>query len=49
MIAKGHIKFNLPEDIKTQIQEYLWNNNGKDGNIGGVIIFENKPLFSEQP
>jgi hypothetical protein len=47
MIAKGHIKFTLPEEIKTQIKEYLWNNEGKDGNINGVISFENKPLFSE--
>jgi len=36
----------LPEDIKIQIQQYLWHNNGKDGNIGGIITYENKELFS---
>jgi hypothetical protein len=47
MIAKGHIKFTLPEDIKTEIQGFLWHNEGKDGNICGVMTFENKQLFSE--
>jgi len=47
MLAKGHINFTLPEDIKTAIQAHLWHNEGKDGNIGGVMSYENKPLFSE--
>jgi len=47
MLAKGHIDFTLPEDIKTEIQGHLWHNDGKDGNIGGVMSYENKPLFSE--
>lgn len=40
------IKCQLPEDIKIQIQSYLWHNNGKDGNINGIVSYENKPLFS---
>lgn len=40
------LPFTLPEEIKTQIQGYLWHNNGKDGNINGVMTFENKELFS---
>lgn len=41
------IKCSLPQDIKTKIQGFLWHNEGKDGNIGNIIHFENKPLFSE--
>jgi hypothetical protein len=41
------VKFILPEPIKIQIQEFLWNNNGKDGNISNIIHFENKPLFTK--
>lgn len=41
------IKCQLPEDIKTEIQGFLWHNEGKDGNINNVLHFENKPLFSE--
>lgn len=40
------IKCTLPEEIKTKIQSFLWHNDGKDGNISGVIYFENKPLFT---
>ena len=36
----------LPEDVKTDIQSYLWHNDGKDGNLSGICSFENKPLFS---
>lgn len=32
---------------KTEIQGFLWHNEGKDGNINNVLHFENKPLFSE--
>ena len=45
MLAKGHIKFTLPEDIKREIQSFLWHNDCKYGNIGAVVTFENKPLF----
>lgn len=38
--------FTLPDDIKTAIQSYLWHNEGKEGNIKGVVFFENKELFS---
>jgi len=40
------LSFTLPENIKTSIQGYLWHNEGRDGNINGVVHFENKPLFS---
>lgn len=40
------VKCQLPEDIKTKIQGFLFHNEGKDGNINNVIYFENKPLFS---
>lgn len=40
------VSFVLPDDVKTAIQSYLWHNNGKDGNIRGVVHFENKELFS---
>ena len=40
------LKCQLPEDIKTRIQGYLWHNEGKQGNIAGVCFFENKELFS---
>ena len=36
----------LPDEIKTELQAYLWHNNGEDGNINGVVSFENKELFS---
>ena len=41
------VKFILPESIKIEIQSFLWNNNGKEGNIQNVIFFENKPLFTK--
>lgn len=40
------LPFTLPEDIKLKIQGYLWRNEGREGNIKGVVFFENKPLFS---
>lgn len=40
------LPFSLPEDIKLKIQSYLWHNEGRNGNIGGVLYFENKELFS---
>jgi len=40
------IRCELPKDIKTAIQSYLWHNEGKDGNINGVCSYENKELFS---
>lgn len=45
-LAISNLPFQLPEDIKTDLQGYLWHNNGKDGNISGVVSFENKELFS---
>lgn len=39
------VKFQLPEDIKIQIQSYLWHNEGKEGNIGGMLFFEQSELF----
>lgn len=40
------VKFQLPEDIKIKIQGYLWHNEGKEGNIGGMLFFEQSELFS---
>jgi hypothetical protein len=37
----------LPEEIKLKIQGFLWHNEGKNGNIGNVLSWENKELFSE--
>lgn len=42
------VKCQLPEDIKIKIQGFLWRNEGKEGNISGVMFFENKELFSEK-
>jgi hypothetical protein len=39
------VSFQLPEDIQTKIQGYLWHNEGKEGNINGIVFFENKELF----
>jgi hypothetical protein len=47
-LAMSPVKFTLPEEVKTEIQGYLWHNNGKDGNDFGVISYENKPLFSNK-
>jgi hypothetical protein len=41
------IEIELPETIKTELQGHLWHNKGKDGNISGVVFFENKELFSK--
>lgn len=46
-LTMSHVPFQLPEDIKTDIQAYLWHNNGQDGNLSGVCSFENKELFSQ--
>lgn len=40
------LKCELTEEVKTQIQAYLWNNAGKAGNINNVVFFENKELFT---
>lgn len=40
------LKCQLPEEIKNEIQSYLWHNEGKEGNINGCVQFENKELFS---
>lgn len=40
------LKCQLPEDIKNEIQSYLWHNEGKEGNINNIVHFENKELFS---
>lgn len=45
-LAMSSLKFQLPEDVKLDLQSYLWHNNGKDGNVSGVVHFENKQLFS---
>jgi hypothetical protein len=46
-LALSHLKFELPEPVKTELQAYLWHNDGKEGNIKGVMFFENQQLFSK--
>lgn len=46
-LALNPLKCTLPEDIKTAIQGYLWHNEGKQGNISGVVFYDNKELFSK--
>lgn len=46
-LAFSNLPCTLPETVKTAIQEYLWHNNGKDGNVAGVMSYANKPLFSK--
>lgn len=41
------INIDLPTEIVTELQGYLWHNKGRDGNIAGVLHYENKELFSE--
>ena len=41
-IAQDPVKMELPNNILIAIQKHLWENNGKDGSIGGFISFENK-------
>lgn len=40
------LKAQLPEDVKIEIQSFLWKNDGKDGNVNGVVFYENNQLFS---
>ena len=46
-IAQDPVKVELTNDVLVAIQKHLWDNNGADGSIGGVISFENKELFSK--
>ncbi len=47
-LAMHPLDMQLPETIKTQIQGYLWHNEGNDGNLDGVLLWENKELFSNK-
>ena len=40
------LPFKLPEEIKVNIQEHLWNNSGVQKAYKGILITENKELFS---
>ena len=40
------LRCQLPEEIKIEIQAYLWHNEGEEGNINNCVHFENKELFS---
>jgi hypothetical protein len=42
------VRCKLPDDIKTKIQAFLWKNEGREGNISGVVFFENKELFIQK-
>ena len=46
-IAQDPVRVELPNDVLVEIQKHLWENNGKDGSLGGFISFENKELFSK--
>lgn len=37
----------LPQDALTELQGYLWHNKGRNGDMCGVVSFENKELFSK--
>ena len=41
----GLIKFKIEDELKTALQEMLWNNSGEEG--GKVVKWENKELFSK--
>lgn len=41
------IAIKLPEETRQEIYDYLLNNDGKDGNINGVIFFKIEKLFSK--
>ena len=45
-LSLNPLDIQLPADTITELQDYLWHNNGKDGNVSGVLHFENKELFS---
>ncbi len=47
-LAMNPLPFTLPEEIKISIQKFLWENDGKDGNINGIMHFERKELFSNK-
>ena len=42
------LKCKIPADIITQIQADLWQNNGQQGNISGVVFYDNDELFSKE-
>lgn len=46
-LAVHHVAMQLPDDIKTAIQKYLWENDGKQGNLGGILQWDVQPLFSK--
>ena len=46
-IMQNPMSVYLPNDILADIQRHLWENDGKDGYINGVISYENKELFSK--
>jgi len=48
-LAVHHVAMQLPDDIKTAIQKYLWENDGKQGNLGGMLQWDVKPLFAKEP
>lgn len=47
-LALNNISCQLPENVIKEIQDYLWHNEGTQKIGGGVMLFENQPLFSHQ-
>lgn len=45
-LAMNPLAIQLPAEALTELQGYLWHNKGKEGNVSGVMFFENKELFS---
>ncbi len=46
-LAMCPLPFKLSEEMKTEIQGYLWNNSGVQEVVESVLFIENKELFSE--
>lgn len=43
----GAIVVDFPKDELVKLQEYLWNNSGVQEVVKGILLIENKELFSE--
>ena len=46
-LAMCPLPFQLPEAVKIDIQAYLWGHSGLQEAVKGVLLIENKELFSE--
>lgn len=46
VMQMSRLKMQLPENIKAEIQAFLWHNEGQDGHFKNVMSWENKELFT---